>query len=97
MLCLLIIDEPQLGLHPYAIAMIASLLCSASSRMQVIVSIQSVHLLNEFSINDLIIVEREKGVSIFKHCNEEVFTGWLEEYSVGELWEKNILGGRPVR
>ncbi len=93
----IIIDEPELGLHPYAIAMIASLLRSASSRMQVIVSTQSVPLLNEFSINDLIIVEREKGVSIFKHCNEEVFTGWLEEYSVGELWEKNILGGRPVR
>lgn len=93
----IIIDEPELGLHPYAIAILASLLRSASKRMQVIVSTQSVPLVNEFSIDDLIIVEREQGGSIFKRYNEKDFQGWLEEYCVGELWEKNILGGRPGR
>lgn len=93
----IIIDEPELGLHPYAIALLASLLRSASRRMQVIVSTQSVPLVNEFSIDDLIIVEREQGGSIFKRYDEKDFKGWLEEYSVGELWEKNILGGRPGR
>jgi len=93
----IIIDEPELGLHPYAIALLASLLRSASKRMQVIVSTQSVPLVNEFSIDDLIIVEREQGASVFKRYNEKDFKGWLEEYSVGELWEKNILGGRPGR
>ena len=91
----IIIDEPELGLHPYAITLLGGLLRSASTRMQVIVSTQSVPLLNEFSIDDLIIVEREDEVSVFKRLDEDEFSSWLEDYSVGELWEKNILGGRP--
>ncbi|CAH9017631.1 hypothetical protein NURINAE_00466 [Candidatus Nitrosacidococcus sp. I8] len=63
--------------------------------MQVIISTQSVPLVNECSIDDLIIVEREEGGSVFRRHKEEDFKIWLEEYSVGELWEKNILGGKP--
>ncbi|MBF0602356.1 MAG: AAA family ATPase [Nitrospirae bacterium] len=91
----MIIDEPELGLHPYAITLLGALLRSASKRMQIIVSTQSVPLVNEFSIDDLMIVEREQGKTVFIRHNEEDFKAWLEEYSVGELWEKNILGGRP--
>jgi len=91
----IIIDEPELGLHPYAITLLGSLLRSAASRMQVIVSTQSVPLVNEFTIDDLIIVEREKSATVFKRHEEDEFKTWLEDYSVGELWEKNILGGRP--
>jgi predicted ATPase len=91
----IIIDEPELGLHPYAITLLGSLMRSASQSMQVIISTQSVPLLNEFSIDDLIVVEREDDVSVFKRLNASEFDMWLEEYSVGELWEKNILGGRP--
>ncbi|KPA17609.1 recombinase RecF [Candidatus Magnetomorum sp. HK-1] len=91
----IIIDEPELGLHPYAIVLLGALIRSASTRMQVIISTQSVPLLNEFSIKDLIVVERKKGVSVFKRHNELDFQRWLEDYSLGELWEKNILGGRP--
>ena len=91
----IIIDEPELGLHPYAITLLGGLLRSAATRMQVIVSTQSVPLLNEFSIDDLIVVEREDEVSVFKRLDEDEFTNWLEDYSVGELWAKNILGGRP--
>ncbi|GAB5490572.1 MAG: AAA family ATPase [Phototrophicaceae bacterium] len=91
----IIIDEPELGLHPYAITLLGSLMRSASQKMQLIVSTQSVPLLDEFSIDDLIIVERENDVSTFKRLDEQEFSLWLEEYTVGELWEKNILGGRP--
>ena len=93
----LIIDEPELGLHPYAITLLGALLRSASKRMQVIVSTQSVPLLNEFELEDLIVVEREKGASVFKRLKQADFESWLEDYSVGELWEKNILGGRPSK
>ena len=93
----IIIDEPELGLHPYAITLLGALLRSASNRMQVIVSTQSVPLLNEFSIDDLIVVEREDGASVFKRYDEEDFESWLKDYSIGELWEKNILGGRPSK
>jgi predicted ATPase len=91
----IIIDEPELGLHPYAITLLASLLRSASTRMQVIVSTQSVPLVDEFSVDDLIIVEREQGDTVFKRLDEEELQTWLEDYTLGELWEKNILGGRP--
>lgn len=93
----IIIDEPELGLHPYAIVLLGSLLRSAATRMQVIVSTQSVPLVNEFSIDDLVIVEREGGDTVFKRYDEDYFKVWLDEYSIGELWEKNVLGGRPHR
>jgi len=91
----IIIDEPELGLHPYAITLLGSLLRSASKRMQVIVSTQSVPLVNEFSIGDLIVVERESNSTVFNRYAEDDFKHWLDDYTVGELWEKNILGGRP--
>lgn len=91
----IIIDEPELGLHPYAITLLGALLRSASKRMQVIVSTQSVPLVNEFEIEDLIVVDREQGDTVFKRLNQRDFEAWLEDYTVGELWQKNIFGGRP--
>ena len=91
----IIIDEPELGLHPYAITLLGALLRSAADRMQIVVSTQSVPLLNEFTIDDLVVVEREEGDSVFKRYDESDFKEWLKDYSIGELWEKNILGGRP--
>lgn len=91
----IIIDEPELGLHPYAITLLGGLLRSAATRMQIIVSTQSVPLVNEFSVEDLVVVEREDGATVFKRLEEDDLSGWLEDYSVGELWQKNILGGRP--
>jgi predicted ATPase len=91
----IIIDEPELGLHPYALNLLGALVRSAATRMQVILSTQSVPLLNEFELEDLIVVEREDGVSTFKRLSSKDFEQWLENYTIGELWEKNILGGRP--
>ena len=93
----IIIDEPELGLHPYAITLLGALLRSASTQMQVIVSTQSVPLLNEFEIDEIIVVERVDGASTFNRLDSNNFSTWLEDYSVGELWEKNILGGRPSK
>ena len=90
----ILIDEPELGLHPRAIDFLAAMLRSAAATRQVIASTQSVTLLNGFSIDDLIIVDREDGVSSFKRHKEEQFKQWLQEYTVGDLWEKNVLGGR---
>ena len=91
----IIIDEPELGLHPYALTLLASLLRHAANRMQVIVSTQSICLIDEFTLEDLIVVERENGETIFKRLNNEEFNHWLEDYTISELWQKNILGGRP--
>ncbi len=89
------IDEPELGLHPYAITLLASLLHRAAAQTQIIVSTQSVPLVNHFSPEDLIVVDREDNQSVFKRLREQEIEVWLEEYSLGDLWEKNIIGGRP--
>ncbi len=91
----IIIDEPELGLHPYAITLLGSLIRSASKQMQIIVSTQSVPLVNKFNIDELIVVERKNDVSVFKRLDDNEFELWLEDYTVGELWEKNLFGGRP--
>lgn len=91
----IILDEPELGLHPYAIHMLAAMIQSAAIKTQVIISTQSVTLLNQFEAKDVIIVERNDNQTIFKRLTSEEMKGWLEDFSLGELWEKNLLGGRP--
>ncbi len=92
---LILLDEPELGLHPYAITLLADLLRSASSKTQVIVSTQSVTLVNKFEPVDVIVVERQENQSIFNQLSHDDMKDWLEEYGLGDLWEKNIIGGRP--
>ncbi len=90
----IIIDEPELGLHPLAIAKLAGLIKNASAKSQIIVSTQSTELINEFSPNDIITVDRKEKQSVFIRQNEENLKMWLEDYTMGELWKKNIIGGR---
>ena len=92
---LILLDEPELGLHPSAITVLAGLLKKASQRSQVIVSTQSVNLLSDFTPEDVIVVERVDDQSSFKRLDSERLNEWLSDYSLGDLWEKNILGGRP--
>lgn len=92
---LILIDEPELGLHPAAIQVLAGLLQSAATRTQLIVATQSVTLINQLQPEQVWIVDREEGQSVFRHLKEANMSSWLEDYGLGELWEKNILGGRP--
>jgi predicted ATPase len=91
----LLLDEPELGLHPSAINLLAELLQSAATKTHVIVSTQSVNLVNQFAPEDILVVEREDGQSTFKRLEPGQIDSWLEEYGLGELWEKNLIGGRP--
>ncbi|MFJ7678275.1 AAA family ATPase [Peribacillus sp. NPDC097198] len=91
----IILDEPELGLHPFAINLLASLLESVSKKTQVIISTQSLLLLDNFEPEDIVVVDYIKNTSKFQRLNSEDLSDWLEEYSIGELWEKNLLGGRP--
>jgi predicted ATPase len=91
----ILVDEPELGLHPYAITVLASLI--RTTKKQVIISTQSVELLNEFDANDVIVVDRGRGKSLLRRLNQHELEEWLVEYRLGELWKKNILGGRPSR
>lgn len=91
-----VLDEPELGLHPFAIVQLADLLRAASTRSQVLIATQSVTLMNQFAVEDLIVVERADGSSRFHRPDPEALRIWLEEYSLGEIWEMNLIGGRPA-
>jgi len=92
----ILIDEPELGLHPYAIHQLAALIRSASQHSQVIVATQSVTLMNQFEPDDVVVVDREGDESKFRRVSAEEVAAWTDDYALGDLWEKNIIGGRPA-
>lgn len=91
----ILVDEPELGLHPYAITLLASMVKDASVKSQVILSTQSSLLLDNFSPEDVLVADRLEESTQFKRLEPQKLESWLEEYSLGQLWEKNELGGRP--
>ncbi len=93
----ILIDEPELGLHPYALQVLADLIKRAAEQKQLIISTQSVELINHFSANDIIVVDRINDASTFNRLDEEDLKDWLEDYTLGDLWKQNIIGGRPSR
>ena len=92
---LIVVDEPEIGLHPYALNVIASLLRAASHHTQVLVSTQSSAFLDSFEPEDIVVVERNGEATEFSRPDAEELEAWLEEYSLGETWEKNVIGGGP--
>ena len=93
---LTVIDEPELGLHPFALEVVASLLRDASQRNKIIVSTQSPTLLDSFEPQDIIVVDRAEGASRFRRLEGGQLSNWLEDYSLGQLWRKNVIEGSPV-
>jgi predicted ATPase len=92
----IIIDEPELGLHPVAIAKLAGLIKSVAERgCQMIVSTQSVDLINHFEPENVITVDRKDGQSVFSRLDGTELGHWLEDYSLGELWSKSVIKGQP--
>ncbi len=97
----MLFDEPELGLHPYALTLLGNLFRQApiiagrNVHGQVIISTQSAILLNEFTPEETIVVDRAHGESTFRRLNTDELSEWLQDYTLGELWQKNALGSRP--
>jgi|694.fasta_scaffold94246_4 predicted ATPase len=92
---LISIDEPELGLHPSAIALITELCRSISRHTQVVLSTQSTELLDYFNADEVVVVERQQGETRLKRLSSEALQNWLEDYSLSELYDKGVIGGKP--
>lgn len=93
----IVIDEPELGLHPTAIAELAGMIRTASQHAQILIATQSTRLVDEFDSDQLLIIEHDESshTSVFKRLNTQQLADWLADYSISELWEKNVLGAQP--
>ncbi len=92
---LILLDEPELGLHPAAISLLADLLTSASENSQIVVATQSVTLVNQLTPEQVWTVNREGDQSVFKKLDQTDYSGWIDDYALGEMWEKNLIQARP--
>ena len=92
----IVLDEPELGLHPYAITVLAAMVRAAASRVQVVLATQSTRLVDEFEPHQIRVVEvqGDSGTRC-RPLDPADIAEWTEDYSLGELWEKNRFGGRP--
>ena len=92
----ILIDEPELGLHPFAINLLADMMKELAQTKQLIVSTQSVELLNALEPEHVIVAQRSDGATTLERLEAEPLRGWLDDYqSLGELWKRNVFGGRP--
>lgn len=91
-----VVDEPELGLHPYALEVLAQLLKESAQRTQLIVSTQSAPLLNQFEPQEVVVVERLEGASHFRRLEAEPLAEWLQDYTLGELLQKNVVEAGPT-
>ena len=92
---IILLDEPELGLHPFAMQLLAALMRSASEKTQIIASTQSVTLANQFGWQDMVVVDQIKDESVFRRLEEAEVAEWLNTYKLGDVWEMNVLGGTP--
>ena len=93
---LILIDEPELGLHPFALTLLAEMLQAASEARQVVVSTQSADLVSQFRPEDVVVVNRKEGQSVIERLDSERLQDWLKEYSIGQLWKAEVIGGGPA-
>lgn len=91
----IILDEPELGLHPAALVALADIIKSVSAETQIICSTQSITLANQFNVEDFIVVDAKDGVSTFERPDVDFLANWLDDYGMGDIWAKNLIGGRP--
>ena len=92
----IVLDEPELGLHPYAISVLAAMVKAAATKVQVVLATQSTRLVDEFEPHQIVVLETEgRAGTKRRSLNPSGPVQWPKEYSLGELWEKNHFGGRP--
>ena len=92
---IILLDEPELGLHPSAVDLLGGMIRSLSVQKQIIVATQSPQLVDEFNLEEIFVFDIKDGRTHCRKLNPREYEHWLEDYSTGQLWEKNVFGGRP--
>ena len=92
----LLLDEPELGLHRIAITPIGNMIKALAGDVQIVVATQSPLLVDVFELDDIIVLDLHDGRPAMRRLDSGTYRAWLEDsFSPGELWQKNLLGGRP--
>ena len=91
----LLLDEPELGLHPAAITLVGSMIQAATKQRQVLVATQSPLLVDCFDLDEIVVFDLDGDETVFQRLNPEEYQSWLQDFTPGELWQQNLLGGRP--
>ena len=91
----LLLDEPELGLHPAAVALIGDMIKALATERQIMAATQSPLLVDAFDIDEILVLEMQDGKTNAHRYDEKQYREWLEDYTTGEIWQKNLLGGRP--
>jgi predicted ATPase len=92
---LICIDEPELGLHPDWIKLVAELLQDAAARTQVIVATHSPHIVAKLEPEQVIVTEKVEGETHLNQLKTRDLGNWLKDFSLAELWLSGEIGGRP--
>lgn len=88
----LFLDEPELGLHPYAITLVSEMLRQVSQTQQVFVATQSPYLVDCFDLENIIVARLKDGATELKTFDKAAYQQWLDdEYQISDLWLQNIL------
>ena len=91
----ILLDEPELGLHPKAVDLIGGMIKSLAVERQIIVATQSPLLVDSFSLEELAVLDLKDGRTQIRRLSTKEYIRWLDDYTTGDLWRKNLLGGRP--
>lgn len=91
----ILLDEPELGLHPAAITLVGDMIRALSEQRQVIVATQSPLLVDCFELDEIVVLELRDDATVFRRLDPEEYRLWLDEFTTGELWQQNLVGGRP--
>ncbi len=92
----LLLDEPELGLHPAAVTLVGGMIKSLSKERQVIIATQSPLLVDSFGLEEILVLELQNGRTEIRKLNPDDYQVWIEDsFTAGDLWQKNLIGGRP--
>lgn len=91
----ILLDEPELGLHPAAISLVGGMIRSLASQRQIIVATQSSLLVDVFELDQLFVLDLDGDATTVQRMKSDDYREWLGECSTGQLWEDNLLGGYP--